>query len=70
MKEALVYTNDNMVVLFKHGLKNRTVDRHYLMDPQTLLSKQGSEFEVYELDMDAADVPRDQAEMVALTGKE
>lgn len=63
-REILVYTNDGKVVLYKHGVKNRTVERHAYHNPKDLFSKHAIDTDaVYTLDVAAADLPTDQADV-------
>lgn len=68
--EMLVYTNDGKAVLYKHGLKNRTVDRHMHHDPTDLFSKRASDKDaVFTLDVAAADLPARQDDVDLGTGE-
>lgn len=57
MKEVAIRTNDGRIVLYKLGMKNRTVDAHYVTDARDLTSKRATEFEEISVDLPAHALP-------------
>lgn len=57
MKEALVYTNDGHVALYKYGERNKVVERASIDNPLDLFTKQGEEENVYQVDKGKREMP-------------
>lgn len=56
-REVLIHTNDDYLVLYKYGVKNRVVPRNRVCLPGDLFSKKALE-EEYTLDISVDEVPK------------